>query len=117
MFKWFRDRFMSKPKTAADVLDIIDEFLCQDNIESGWLEDILAALRGPDEESRCKEKEPTTERIRSKAFPKARKRFGSTARWLMVDGEPEAYFGDGLTHFEEHVNAAIHALKRIRGEE
>lgn len=74
------DGLIPRPKTAADVLDLIDQFLIDHRnnyfIGSGYhraeaakLWDVLTALRGPDS---CREKlkECATIPIRRAAFPK-----------------------------------------------
>ena len=64
------------PKTAAEMLDLIDEFLAarhDDNSQEGaFLLNILTALRGPDASGPNSDwlKKRTTSPIRAAAFPK-----------------------------------------------
>ncbi len=114
------------PKTARDVLNIIDDFLLNqiDEEENAGVEGkrlwcILSALRGPDhdDEGGYLRKLLTTSRIRVAAFPKTgHSNYGWTIMGdlslepLPTEKEVHAKLAGSSLHFRDHVNWAIQAL-------
>lgn len=115
---------INKPKTAKQMLRILDTFLAENNhpfrrgaekSEAAKLWDVLSATRGPDSES-SHVKEHNTCPIRRAAFPKTAENDGDVpASFSNFDFYPTAY-QDINSHFNEHVAEAAKVLGLERGQ-
>lgn len=118
--------FYRKPKTARDVLNIIDDFLSLGGVndcERKMLWDVLTALRGPDDETYSLKMESTIP-IRRAAFPKIASNSRIQRETLLATFGTAQYkfnrhvFDTGrYSHFGSHVINAASALNILYTEE
>lgn len=105
----------NQPTKALEILDIIDKFLSSNSVkedQKGFLWDILAALRGPDNQN-YKIKQETTEVIRSRAFIRTSTKYGAQVP-ANFSKDPYKIIPTLIyDHFSGHIYYAARALDEI----
>lgn len=119
---WWSKPTIKKPKTAAQLIDVIDDFLTEAYQDEGEYEfwkawNLLTALRGPDSGDETV-KFNTTAILRGLIFPKlTKKMMGSVLAPLVVREKSSLsevrFSGDEEPHFRMHIRYAMECLRRL----
>lgn len=116
-------RRLNQASTLTEVLDFLDEYLC-DGYDRNGLASVLSALRGPDHHTNQHFlKNAATVHIRANAFPKLAAKARANGRdqnnWKMETSTPFISIDYGGAsyyhpHFLTHICSAMATLRRIK---
>ena len=103
------------PKTARQILDLIDEFLItatRREVVSLW--DVLSALRGPDNFAcNTQSKDRLTVHIRRGAFPRMANRVNGKTPAVFHTTEERGVVTDSECHGDHFLCHALHAMQYL----